>query len=128
MRPSRPGALLTVLFLGGGGALQAQAAARPLPTWHAALPTPGPAATHGWGDSVRLSQQRGLGRGSHLKTGLLVGGLIGVAATTVFLIGFCDDPDARCGADEVGRAVVIIAVPAAALGALIGSLIHKEER
>jgi hypothetical protein len=58
---------------------------------------------------------------------LLVGGLIGAAATTVFLVAFCSDPDTACGADEVGRAVVIIAVPCAAAGALIGSLVRTEE-
>jgi hypothetical protein len=57
----------------------------------------------------------------------LVGGIIGVAATTVFLIGFCSDSDTKCELDEVGRAVLYIAVPAAAVGALIGSLIHTED-
>jgi hypothetical protein len=64
---------------------------------------------------------------SHTGTGLLIGGLVGAAATTVFLIGFCDDPDTQCGADEIGRAVLFIAVPCAAVGALIGSLIRTEE-
>jgi hypothetical protein len=64
---------------------------------------------------------------SHTGTGLLVGALVGVAAATVFLIGFCDDPDTKCEIDEVGRAVVFIAVPVAAVGALIGSLIRTDE-
>jgi hypothetical protein len=63
---------------------------------------------------------------SHTWTGLLVGGLVGGAAAAVFLAAFCNDPDTECGADEVGRAVVIIAVPVAAAGALIGSLIRTE--
>lgn len=64
---------------------------------------------------------------SHTGTGLLIGGLVGAAATTLFLVGFCGDPDTSCGEDEVGRAVLVIAVPCAAGGALIGSLIHTEE-
>lgn len=54
-----------------------------------------------------------------------MGGIVGAVATTVFLIGFCDDPDTECGADEVGRAFVIFTFPAAAAGALIGSLIRS---
>jgi cation transporter-like permease len=57
----------------------------------------------------------------------LIGGIIGAAATTVFLIGFCSDSDTKCELDEVGRAALFIAVPAAAVGALIGSLIHTED-
>ncbi|HKU61271.1 MAG TPA: hypothetical protein VJQ44_08655 [Gemmatimonadales bacterium] len=53
--------------------------------------------------------------------------MVGAAATTLFLVGFCGDPDTSCGEDEVGRAVLVIAVPCAAGGALIGSLIHTEE-
>ena len=49
---------------------------------------------------------------------------VGLAATGLFLAAFCGDADTECGADEYGRALVIIAVPAAAAGALIGSLIH----
>jgi hypothetical protein len=63
---------------------------------------------------------------SHTGTGLLIGSLVGAAATTVFLVAFCGDPDTACGADEVGRAVLVIAVPCAAAGALIGSLIKTE--
>jgi hypothetical protein len=64
---------------------------------------------------------------SHTLTGLLIGGLVGAAATTVFLIGFCGDPDTACQGDEVGRAILIIGVPCAAAGALIGTLIRTEE-
>jgi hypothetical protein len=64
---------------------------------------------------------------SHTGTGLLIGGIVGAAATTIFLIGFCSDSDTRCELDEVGRAVLFIAVPVAAVGALIGSLIHTED-
>jgi len=44
----------------------------------------------------------------------------------VFLIGFCSDPDTSCQADEVGRAALVFAVPAAAVGALIGALVRTE--
>ena len=63
----------------------------------------------------------------HTGTGLLIGGLVGAAATTLFLVAFCSDPDTACGADEVGRAAVVIALPLAAVGALIGSLARTEE-
>jgi len=61
-----------------------------------------------------------------LPFSLLIGGLVGVSAATVFLIGFCDGPDTACGADEIGRAPVVIAVPCAAVGELIGSLVRTE--
>lgn len=67
------------------------------------------------------------GTRSHAGTGLLIGGIVGVAATGAFLALFCSDPDTSCGADEVGRAAVVFAPPPAALGALIGSLIHTED-
>jgi hypothetical protein len=63
---------------------------------------------------------------SHTGTGLLIGGIVGAVATTIFLAGFCSDPDTQCGADEVGRAVLFIAVPAALVGTLIGSLIRTK--
>ncbi len=106
----KTGLLVSILLLGGARAVQAQVAARPLPTWEATLPRGA-----GIQDSTR----------SHTGTGLLVGGIVGVTAATVFLIGFCADPDTKCEMDEVGRALLFIAVPTAALGALIGSLIHS---
>jgi hypothetical protein len=112
---TKTGLLVTVLLLGSTAGLHGQVAARPLPGWHAALPNAAAGKPWAW-DSTAA--------GSHTGTGLLVGGIVGVAATTVFLIGFCSDPDTECGVDEVGRAALFIAVPAAGLGALIGSLIH----
>ena len=110
---------LLLLSLVSTPSLQAQKMAPPLTGWDAGLL---------WQDRTRvphvLSQQ---GRRSHTGTGLLVGAVIGAAATTVFLIGFCSDADTKCEMDEVGRAVLFIAVPAAALGALIGSLIHTDD-
>jgi hypothetical protein len=108
------GLLVAVLLLGGTGTAQAQAATVPLPTWETGLPAT--AEDQHWVRATTVG-------GSHTATGLLVGGIVGVAATTVFLIGFCGDTDTECGADEVGRAVLFIAVPTAALGALIGFLI-----
>ncbi|HXZ71051.1 MAG TPA: hypothetical protein VEH31_09320, partial [Streptosporangiaceae bacterium] len=62
----------------------------------------------------------------HTTTGLLIGGLVGAAATGAFLAAFCRDPDTRCGTDEVARAVIIIALPPTVLGAMIGSLIRTK--
>jgi hypothetical protein len=130
MRPThRAGLLVTILLLVAANGLHAQASVHPLPTWQAAL-LPSASGYGRWAAEVapRIPPQRdSLRTRSHTGTGLLVGGLIGVAATTVFLIGFCSDSDTECGIDEVGRAVVLIAVPAAAVGALIGSLIHTED-
>jgi len=74
---------------------------------------------------ARFPSREGATR-SHTGTGLLIGGLVGAAVTTVFLIGFCSDPDTSCQADEVGRAALVFAVPAAAVGALIGWLVRTE--
>ena len=63
---------------------------------------------------------------AHTLTGLLIGGLVGAAATGIFLAASCSDADTQCDADEVGRAVLIIAVPPALAGALIGSLIKTK--
>jgi hypothetical protein len=119
--------LLAILCFGPEDGLLAQAAARPLPAWEAALPVQGSSGSLGWAEAPRQIPQNNLAAGSQVRTGLLVGSIIGAAATTVFLIGFCSDADTECGADEVGRAVLFIGVPAAALGALVGSLIHKED-
>lgn len=117
--------LLALLLLGSHPGVQAQVATAPPPAWRAE-----PSATGGilsWqlardvAPALRLVESPQ--KHSHTWTGLLVGGLVGGAATAVFLAAFCGDPDTVCGADEVGRVVVIIAVPVAAAGALIGSLI-----
>ena len=99
------------LCLGTPAKLQGQALTVPLPSWSSDS-TPGP-----WRSDT-------LGTRSHTGTGLLIGGLVGGVATALFLAGFCSDPDTQCGADEVGRAVLLIAVPAALVGTLIGSLIR----
>jgi hypothetical protein len=72
--------------------------------------------------SLEISQ----GKRRKTATGALVGALVGGAATALFLSGFCSDPDSACQADEVARAVVIIAVPPTVLGALVGAVIWTE--
>ena len=122
------GVLLTIILLGSGPELQAQAATVPLPTWRAEPALTGDIISRqwAWGVAPAVGPAEGPRKHSHTWTGLLVGGLVGGAAAAVFLAAFCNDPDTECGADEVGRAVVIIAVPVAAAGALIGSLIRTE--
>ena len=121
--------LLLSLLLGGFGGLEAQAAAPVLPTWHPSPPSAG-VGNHlrAWGAVPGVPLTGSARTRSHTKTGLLVGGLVGAAATAVFLSQFCSDPDTECGAGEVGRAALVFVLPAAALGALIGSLIRTEER
>lgn len=122
------GLLLTVLGLALPAALHAQVAGAPLPSWHGELPLQE-------GGAHRSLAQRQLSlfplterfaTRTHTRTGLLIGGVVGAAATTLFLVGFCGDPDTACGADEIGRAVVLIAVPCAVAGALMGSLVRTE--
>ena len=85
------------------------------------------ASFHSWSpDSSRHWRTDTLSTRSHTGTGLLVGGIVGAVATTVFLAGFCSDPDTQCGADEVGRAALFIAVPSALVGTLIGSLVRTK--
>jgi hypothetical protein len=126
--PSLKGSLVIILLLGVAPASQAQAVARAMPAWDAGLLLPRSTWKQSWAGDPALPDVRQVSRSrSHTGTGLLVGALVGVAATTAFLIGFCDDPDTKCEIDEVGRAVVLIAVPVAAVGALIGSLIRTDE-
>ena len=122
------GVLLTIILLGSRPGLQAQAATVPLQTWRAEPALTGDIISRQWvwGVAPAVGPAESPRKHSHTWTGLLVGGLVGGAATAVFLAAFCDGADTACGADEVGRAVVIIAVPVAAAGALIGSLIRTE--
>ena len=113
------GLLAIALLLSGTIRVEAQREASPLPTWESDARLPSGTAIPSLDESFRAR--------SHTGTGLLIGGLIGAAATTVFLIGFCSDADTKCEMDEVGRAVLFIAVPAAALGALIGSLVRTDD-
>lgn len=120
--------LAALLALTAPAAAWAQAAPLPFPRWQGNLP-PGtatlPVLTEHQGAAALARESAAVRR--HTGTGLLIGGLVGAAATTVFLIGFCSDPDTSCEADEVVRAAVIIGVPCAAAGALIGWLIKTDE-
>jgi hypothetical protein len=130
MRPLvLPAAGLLALFgLAHPISLQAQVAGAPFPNWHHELMPAGGSASRS-GGQYRVSDGvliPGSAARSHAGTGLLIGGIVGAVATTVFLVGFCGDPDTACGADEVGRAVVLIAVPCAAVGTFIGWLVRTE--
>jgi hypothetical protein len=117
---------LTVFGAATPGDLHAQRVHAPFPAWAGAHP--GEAGLHQAPSPRPLSPllARSDSSGSGAVQGLLVGGLVGAVATTVFLIGFCGG-DTSCGADEVGRAVVVIALPCAAAGALIGALADSSE-
>jgi hypothetical protein len=114
------GLLLAVMLLGTAQILSGQALAPRLTSWRPARWTEG---------AVRVAPVPRVASAethSHTLTGLLIGGLVGAGATGLFLAVFCSDADTQCGADEVGRAVLIIAVPPAVLGAVIGSLIRTK--
>lgn len=111
-RWTTPSLLAIGLCLGGSARLQGQVLDASLRSWGSTTSEP-------W-HSDTLSTR------SHTGTGLLIGGLVGGVATAVFLAGFCSDPDTECGADEIGRAVLFIAVPTALVGTLIGSLIRTK--
>ena len=115
------GLFLTVLLLGTAQTLPSQALAPRLTAWRPTLWTESP---------VRGALVPKVGASSeshsHTLTGLLIGSLVGAAATGLFLAAFCSDGDTQCGADEVGRAVLIIAVPPAVVGAVIGSFIRTK--
>jgi hypothetical protein len=104
-------------------------AAHGLASWRAELMRPIEGSGHSLLSRPPAPPQaaRGPVRRHHAITGLLIGSAIGAVATTVFLIGFCGDADTACGSDEVGRATVVIAVPCAAAGALVGWLIRTDE-
>lgn len=115
------GLLLAVLVLGTARSLPSQALAPRLTSWRPILRTERPVRVPPDPRMVTSSETH-----SHTVTGLVIGSLVGVAAAGVFLAAFCSDPDTQCGADEVGRALVIIAVPPAVVGAAIGSLIRTK--
>jgi hypothetical protein len=52
----------------------------------------GDEALYGSGRLV-VSARASCSRSGHTKTGLLIGSLVGSAATTLFGVGFCGDPD-----------------------------------
>jgi len=105
------------MLAGAAATLEAQAVSARFESWRPPVEAPWlatvpPLATH----SARTH--------GHTMTGLLIGGLVGAVATGVFLGAFCSDPDTHCGVDEVARATAFIALPAAAVGALVGTLVR----
>jgi hypothetical protein len=122
------GLLVGLFALVPPAALEAQVAAVRFDSWQDPLPRDtGETGRFGVQSGTPKALAQGAATRGHAGTGLLVGGLVGAAATTLFLIAFCSDPDTACGADEVGRAAIVIALPFAAAGALIGSLVRTEE-
>jgi hypothetical protein len=122
------GLLLILVGLVLPAALNAQVAAARFETWQERPPQ----GRDGMGrpraeSGVRLALAQRAATRNHTGTGLLIGGLVGAAATTLFLVAFCGDPDTACGVDEVGRAAIVITPPFAVAGALIGSLARTEE-
>ena len=117
---ARGGVVLAILVLETAQILPGQALAPRLTAWRPTL------RAESTGRVAPVPQVTSSETHSYTLTGLLIGGLVGAAATGVFLAAFCSDSDTKCGADEVGRAVVIIAVPPAVVGAVIGSLIRTK--
>lgn len=119
-------ALLAIFALTSTQPGAAQALVPPLPRWRPQRIGP-PAPSMLTSDLRVPAYPAGQSSGHrHTVTGLVIGGIIGAVATGVFLAAFCSDSDTHCGADEVGRAFVIIAVPPALLGAAIGSLVRTK--
>lgn len=120
-------ALLACLLLAPSG-LGAQFTAAALPTWRPdlSLASAGMPWRAAGGAEKPFSSAVAVETRGHTKTGLLIGGAVGAVATTLFLVGFCNDPDTACQGDEVARAALFIGVPITAAGALIGSLIRTE--
>ncbi|HEX8242805.1 MAG TPA: hypothetical protein VF541_04905 [Longimicrobium sp.] len=117
--------LLIALLIGEPASVLAQAAAPArASSWRAEPPRiAAPAGERAFADAPAVAFDSSAMRG-HTGTGLLVGSVVGVSAAALFLAGFCSDADTKCEADEVGRALVFIAVPPALAGALIGTLIR----
>jgi hypothetical protein len=66
------------------------------------------------------------GRKSKTATGAGIGFGIGAAAGTVLALMFCSDPDNACGAGSFLGGSVLLGLPGAGVGALIGSGIKVE--
>jgi hypothetical protein len=122
------GAVLSaLLLLGGPEALTAQTLVPPSAGWRVhppgrtLRPLPATAAP------LHLALPADTAVHRHTVVGLLVGGVVGIAATAAFLTTFCSDPDTRCHADTAARAVFLISLPPAAVGGLIGWLIRTRD-
>ena len=67
------------------------------------------------------------GRDPKTLTGLGIGAAVGVLAGILLTAAFCSDPDSgNCEFDETLLTTLIIAVPFAGLGAMIGSMARPE--
>ena len=119
------GVLVAALLLGAPSHALAQLAVGPFAVWENDAPPDREPGTRRITGATLPDSERSAG--NHAGTGLLVGVGVGIAAATVFLIQFCNDPDTECGADEVGKGVAVFTVPAALAGALIGALIPRGE-
>lgn len=115
------GVILAVLFFGTPQVLPSQSLAPQLTAWSPTLRSESLVRIATVPQDTASSETH-----SHTLTGLLIGGSVGLVATGVFLSLFCSDSDTKCGADEVARAVAIIAVPPAVVGAVIGSLVRTK--
>lgn len=123
-----PSLLAIGLSLTSSAKLEGQAVGEPLPAWKSdsgLLNAPETLQRYFISNPAPWRSDSSSTR-SHTGTGLLIGSLVGGVATAVFLAGFCSDADTECGGDEIGRAVLFIAVPAALVGTLIGSLVRTK--
>jgi hypothetical protein len=94
-------------------------------SWQPVLPSAGPVAPAAATRIAIKSETR-----SHTLTGLIVGAVVGGLGTYVALNSLCSDADedTDCGGESSRlRAALIVAVPAAALGALVGTLIKTKK-
>ena len=66
------------------------------------------------------------GRDHKTWTGLAIGAGVGLLAGALLTSAFCSDPDSSCDTHEAAPAVLIVAVPFAALGGIVGSMVQTE--
>ena len=119
--------LLITLLLGGAASLRAQMAAPSAAAWRADAPVLAtPAVMPPLAAPAEVSVADTATSHGHTTEGLLIGGIVGVAAAGLFLAGFCNDTESPCQGDEYARALVFIALPPAVAGALIGTLVRTK--
>lgn len=114
-------AAVAALVLVSGTHSHAQARAPAWAVWEPALPVEAPAGPVG-APAVALDGERK----SHAVTGLLVGATVGALGTLIVLSSVCSDADedTDCGGSRTFPAkMVVVAIPFALLGAVVGSLI-----
>jgi hypothetical protein len=126
MRPvTRPLLIASLLAVVVVQPSHAQAVSTPIATFEAELPLEAAPQHLTWSAEIPAAEASlGLAkRHSHVGTGLLAGGIIGVASAGLFLAAFCDAPETPCGGYEYSRALIYIALPITAAGGLIGALV-----